>query len=281
MRCGRLTPHLVVARRCAYLGVMETRINDKMAASVPATVPPDPTLEIMRLAQRHARAMGPVMSLVTKLGGTIEKQMTHLPPAFRQKVEKLTGDALQHALTLADKGRNAPDFGPRAAPALAAMTGAVGGAGGIASSLVELPVTVTVILHSVLRAAEAEGFDTTLPEVRAEALRVLASGGPLDFDDGIDTAFLGARLTLSGSALNKILASVVPGFATALSQKLAAQAVPVLGAVAGATLNTVFLMYYRELAHIRFALLRLSIQHGAETVRTAFEAETALLKIAR
>ena len=250
-------------------------------APVPTIITPDPTLEIIALAARYARAMGPVMGLVTKLGGKIEKQMAHLPPSFRKKVESLTGEALQRALELADKGRNAPDFGPRAAPALAALTGAIGGAGGIASSLAELPVTVTVILHAILRAAEAEGFDTSLPEVRAEALRVLAAGGPLDFDDGVDTAFLGARLTLSGPAVHKILASVVPGFATALSQKLAAQAIPVLGAVTGAALNTAFLTYYRELAHIRFALLRLSIQHGAEAVRMAFEAETEQLKIDR
>jgi hypothetical protein len=248
---------------------------------VPATVLPDPTLEIIRLAERHARANGPVMTLVTKLGGSIEKQMAHLPPAFRQRVEKVTGEALKQALKLAQKGRHAPDFGPRAAPVLAALTGAVGGAGGIATSLAELPVTVTVILHAILRAAEAEGFDTSLPEVQAEALRVLASGGPMDFDDGVDTAFLGARLTLSGSAVHKLLASVVPGFATVLSQKLAAQTIPVLGAVTGAALNTAFLTYYRELAHIRFALLRLSMQHGAEPVRKAFEAETSLLKIAK
>ena len=52
----------------------------------------------------------------------------------------------------------------------------------------------------------------------------------------------------------------------------AAQAVPVMGALTGAALNAAFLTYYREIARIRFRLLRLSEVHGAETVLTAFAA---------
>ena len=55
-----------------------------------------------------------------------------------------------------------------------------------------------------------------------------------------------------------------------MTQKMAAQAVPVLGAAAGAALNAAYLRYYRELAAIRFALLRLSERHGAEPVLEAF-----------
>ena len=41
-------------------------------------------------------------------------------------------------------------------------------------------------------------------------------------------------------------------------------------ALAGATLNAAFLRYYREMAEIRFALLRLAEQHGAEPILSAF-----------
>lgn len=252
-----------------------------LAPPLPAVLSPDPGPEIKALAKRSLAANGPLMRLVNRLGGGIEDQMAHLPTGLRSRIESVTEAALLRAVSVAHQGRRAPDLGPRAAPALAALTGAMGGAGGLATALVELPVTVTVILHSILRAAEAEGFDTDLPEVRAEALRVLSSGGPLADDDGVNTSFLGARLTLTGAAVQKILAKVVPKFAAAISQKLAAQTVPVLGAVAGAALNTAFVTYYRELAHIRFALLRLSVLHGAEPVRRAFEAETAALRLTK
>jgi hypothetical protein len=66
-----------------------------------------------------------------------------------------------------------------------------------------------------------------------------------------------------------------------LGQKLAAQAVPVVGAVTGAALNAAFLSYYRELARIRFALLKLSEVHGAEQVLSAFRAAVEPPRITR
>jgi hypothetical protein len=252
-------------------------MDTKAATSLPCVLTPDAGPEIASLAARQLQADGPLMRLLHKFGGKIEGQMAHLPKPVRRQIERVTTDALTRAVTVAGHGRHAPDFGPRAAPALAALTGAVGGAGGIVTALAELPVTITVILHAILRAAEAEGFDTTLPEVRAEALRVLMAGGPLDDDDGINTSFIGARMTLTGPALHKLLAKIVPGFATVLSQKLAAQTVPVLGALTGAALNAAFLTHYRELAHIRFGLLRLTVLHGAEPVRAQFERDLQTL----
>jgi hypothetical protein len=248
---------------------------------VPSEPIPDPGLEIALLAARQRRANGLLMRVINKFGGQIEGQMAHLPQGLRQQIERVTTEALTRAVTVAGHGKHAPDLGPRAAPALAAFTGALGGAGGVLTALAELPVTITVILHAILRAAEAEGFDTNLPEVRAEALRVLLAGGPMDDDDGINTSFISARMALSGPAVHKLLAKIVPKFAAVLSQKLAAQAVPVLGAVTGAGLNAAFLTHYRELAHIRFALLRLTVLHGAEPVRMAFEKELRALTIAK
>jgi hypothetical protein len=251
------------------------------SAALPVPLAPDPSVEIRALAARHLRGIGPVMGLLQKFGGKLEDQLAHLPQSVRDRIDRVTETALRQSLALARHGSRAPDLGPRAAPALVAATGAAGGAGGLGTAMLELPVTVTLILHAILRAAEAEGFDTSLPEVQAEALRVLTSGGPLAEDDGINSSFFGARLTLTGPALHKLLAKVAPKFAAVLSQKLAAQAVPVLGAVSGAALNAAFLTHYRELAHIRFALLRLATLHGAERVRGEFEAELTRLRLPR
>ena len=254
-------------------------MSDPAPQTLPAPREPDLHAQVRALARRNRRANGPVMNLVNRFGGSVERQLQVLPAAFRDRVEEITRSGLKAALGVAGHGRRAPNLGRGAAPMLAAVTGAAGGMGGLATALAELPVTVTLILSAILRAAEAEGFDTTLPEVQAEALRVLASGGPLEGDDGVNTAFLGARLTINGAALQKVLARVVPKLAGALTQKLAAQTVPVLGAVTGAALNATFLTYYRELAHVRFGLMRLSALHGAEAVRAAFERETEALRL--
>ena len=78
-----------------------------------------------------------------------------------------------------------------------------------------------------------------------------------------------------------LIATVAPRLAAALGQKLAAQAVPVLGAVSGAALNAAFLRYYREVARIRFALMRLAVQHGGAAVAARFAEATAAPRITR
>jgi hypothetical protein len=238
---------------------------------------PIPTLEgeIADLSRRYRRANGPVISLVNRMGGGLEKQLAQLPVALRARVGQVTETALVQAWTLADRSaKHIPDPGRRGTLAAAMVTGAAGGAGGIATSLAELPVTVTMILHAIRAEAVAAGHDPSDAAIRAECLRVFAAGSPLAEDDGIDAAFLSARLTMTGPALQALIASVAPKLATALTQKLAAQAVPILGAVSGAALNAAYLSYYREIASIRFALLRLGFVHGETSVLEAFRIAT-------
>lgn len=253
-------------------------ISDTSAVVLP---PGDLSPEIRDLAARHKRANGPVISLVNRLGGTLERQMALVPDGVRLQIERVVAQALSAAMSVAGQGDRLPDTGTRG-PLLAAMaTGAAGGAGGLPTAIAELPVTVTVILHAIRQAARAEGFDPDDPAIRAECIRVFGAGSPLAEDDGINTSFVSARLTLTGPAVQKVIASVAPKLATALGQKLAAQAVPVLGAVTGAALNAAFLSYFSEVARIRFALLRLSQTHGAEQVLADFRSALADPRLTR
>ena len=238
---------------------------------LPALYTPDPStdpgVEIASLALRYRRANGPVMRLVTRLGGSLESQMALIPAPLREQIERAVARALETSYGLAGR---APDMGERG-PMMAVMaSGAAGGAGGIATSVAELPVTVTLILNAIRAAAVEAGLNPEEPWVQAECLRVFGAGSPLASDDGINTSFLTARLTITGAAVQNLIATVAPKLAAVLGQKLAAQAVPVLGAVTGAALNASFLSYYREVARIRFSLLRLSEVHGAELVLEAF-----------
>ncbi len=226
--------------------------------------------QIAALAQRYRRANGPVVALLNRFGGQIEHALATLPPSVRSRIETVTTQALNRAFSLAILGRHAPALGARASQTLAMLTGAAGGIGGLPTSLAEIPVTITVFLHVIARAAEAEGFDPNAPEIRAECLRVLSAGSPLASDDGVNTAFLSARLTLTGPAVSGLVATVAPALAAILTRKLAAQMVPLLGALTGAALNAAYLSYYKDLAEIRFALLRLGALHGAERVVADF-----------
>ena len=239
-----------------------------MDQTLPADIIPDPTNEIVELARRYRRANGPIMRLVNRVGNTLESQLAVVPEKYRGHIERATAQALDTAYTLAGR---APDLGDRGPMAAVLASGAVGGAGGLATSLAELPVTVTVMLNAIRAEARDAGLNPNEPWVRDECLRVFGAGGPLTSDDGVNTSFLTARLSITGSAVQNIITAVAPKLAAVLGQKLAAQAVPVIGAISGAALNAAFLTYYCEIARIRFALLRLAETHGAEPVLDAFK----------
>ena len=247
--------------------------------NLPALAPPPMDAEIAALAQAYRRANGPVMSLVNRLGGSVEGQLSLLPTNLRAQIDRVTEGALRAAHGAARLGAHAPDTGPRGTLAAVMVTGAAGGLGGLPSAIAELPVTITLLLHAIRREAVRAGLDPDTPPIRAACLQVFAAGSPLAADDGLNTAFLSARLTLTGPALQKIIATIAPRLAAAMGQKLMAQAVPVLGAVSGAALNAAYLRYYREMARIRFALLLLAEKHGPEPVLTAFRAASTPPKV--
>lgn len=97
-----------------------------------------------------------------------------------------------------------------------------------------------------------------------DCVQVFAAAGPLSEDDGIDTSFLSMRLGLTGATVQSLLTRVAPRLATVLGQKLAAQTVPVLGAVVGAAINYAFTSYYQDMARIHFGLRKLSDQLGED-----------------
>ena len=153
-----------------------------------------------------------------------------------------------------------------------------------------LVVTVTESSGSAsnLTVSLSTGATASQSSPGAQAITATPSGGTpgytyawtAKYQDGRSANSLISNAAIANPTLTttayaqRVIATVAPKLATALGQKLAAQAVPVLGAVAGAGLNAAFLRYYREMAEIRFALLRLAEQHGAEEILTAFAKAT-------
>lgn len=154
----------------------------------------------------------------------------------------------------------------------------MGGLGGLPTALVELPVATTVIFRAVQNVAKDYGEDPRDEKTRAQCLLVFGQGGPGAADDGIDTSFIGARLGLSGAAINSLISNIAPRFATVLGQKLGTQAVPVLGAAAGAGTNFTFIKYYTDVAHVHFGLNKLAKTYGEEAVSAAYAKALAGLR---
>lgn len=234
--------------------------------------------EVAALALRQRKAASVLMKGIIFVGGQVEDGLKHLPKGVRTQIEAAARSALMRSYDMAARSRGAGALGfvtrrvstDRAHRVLAAITGAAGGLGGLPTALAELPIATTVIFRAVQGVAAASGEDPLSEDTRRECLRVFGAGGPTEKDDGINTSFIGARLSLSGAALNRLIGQITPRFAAVLSQKLATQAVPVLGAAAGAGTNYAFVGYYVEMAHVHFGLRRLSREHGETAVLDLF-----------
>lgn len=182
--------------------------------------------------------------------------------------------------------------------ALAAVTGAVGGAFGVATLAVELPVSTTLMLRSIAEIAREEGEDVETPEGALACVQVFALGGRPG-QNLSESGYFAVRAALAktmaeaaryaGSktlldqgapALMRFTAQIAARFGLVVSQKVAAQAVPVLGAVGGATVNTAFMNHFQTMARGHFTVRRLERAYGREPVREAYEREKAALGVA-
>jgi len=220
----------------------------------------DVEAQLDQLAKRYKAASGMGMNVLNLIGGQADNLIDRLPSPVRRNLEAATVRALTQAMKAAHTSRGmVPDQASWLNTAVSAAMGAVGGVGGLPTALAELPVTTTLLLRVIQGVAVEHGFDPAAENVQFDCVQVFSAAGPLSGDDGADLGFLSARLALSGPAVKSLIAKVAPKLAVVLGQKLAAQTVPVLGAVAGAATNYAYTSYYQEIAHVHFGLRKLAI----------------------
>ncbi len=251
----------------------------------PTPLTEDDRARIRALADRQRRANGLLMRAINFVGGQVEDTLKFLPKSARAQIDGAARAALTQSYAVAARSRGGV-MGQavntdRMHKIMATLSGAIGGFGGLPTALAELPVATTMIFRAVQGVAAQYGEDPNTPETRLQALAVFGAGGDGVEDSGIDTSFIGARLGLSGAAVQTLIARVAPRFATVLTQKLATQAVPILGAAAGAGTNYAFTQYYVEMAHVHFGLRQLARTHGEAAVLDEFHARLIPSQVTR
>jgi hypothetical protein len=173
--------------------------------------------------------------------------------------------------------------------ALVAASGAIGGAFGLVSLPVELPVSTTLILRSIAEIARSEGENLDDPEAALACLEVFALGGQTGSSDLVEGGYFALRGFLAKSisqaarhiavrgvggetapVLLRFLSQIAARFGLVVSQKIAAQAIPLIGAVGGAAVNLAFAQHFQALARGHFVVRRLERAYGQTRVRAAY-----------
>lgn len=234
-----------------------------------------------------------VAKLSDLIGEPIEKVVSGLPAKASQKVDEVVHSALVSLMNLA--GSTLGDGRVKPASTIthklaATVSGAIGGAFGLAALSVELPITTSIILRSIADIARSEGEDLGAIETRLACIEVFALGGAAETDDASETGYYAVRAGLSKLApqaaeqlarsgvaqkgadfVARFVAKISPRFSAILGEKLAAQAAPILGAVGGGTINYLFLDHFQNMARGHFIVRRLERKHGAEAVKNEYE----------
>jgi len=85
----------------------------------------------------------------------------------------------------------------------------------------------------------------------------------------------------SAPVINRLVSEVAARFGLVVSERVAASAIPVVGALGGAAVNVVFMNYFQELARGHFAVRRLERLYGADMVQGEYErlAQAAMPKL--
>ncbi|WP_462321508.1 EcsC family protein [Halochromatium sp.] len=217
-----------------------------------------------------------------------------LPRDWRKRIDRGVEASMLQAFNLAllSLGER-PDARPGDASTLshkmmAASAGAVGGFFGPLSTLAELPITTTLMMRSIADIAVSEGERLREnPDARLACVQVFALGGRTRDDEDAEVGYYGMRITLGLHFENVIeyvgksdgphiptiinlVRAIAARFGVVVSDKFAAQMVPIAGAMSGAALNLIFMQHYQHVARGHFIVRRLERQYGAERVRDAY-----------
>jgi hypothetical protein len=156
--------------------------------------------------------------------------------------------------------------------------------------VIELPVSTTIMLRSIADIARHEGESLNDNATRLACLEVFALGGKQKSDDSTESGYFVVRSALARSiseaaqfaatksltgegspAVVRFIINVARRFSIQVTEKAAAQAIPVIGAAGGALINTLFMDHFQDMARGHFIVRRLENLYGKEIIKDSYE----------
>ncbi len=246
----------------------------------------------LRVAKARLEYPSLTAKLANMVGGPLEAGFKLLPKNWNQKVGEATHSALLKGLEFSvrtlGKGdaRKSQDWLHKV---LVIGSGVAGGAAGPASLFFELPFSTCVMLRSIADIARSEGHSVSQLDVQLACLAVLALGGKSSKDDAADAGYWMVRGALAREVseaashlarkgliergappIVRLLTIIASRFSTVVTEQAAAKAVPILGALSGATINYLFMNHFQEMARGHFVVKRLEKRYGPELVEKVY-----------
>ena len=231
--------------------------------------------------------------LMNLIGYPIEGFIKILPAWVRWVIEKQAtralGTAFHVAMSSLDRKGQGRPF-PWIHRVMVLASGAVGGFFGLPGLILELPISTTLMLRSIAAIARGEGEDLSSTDTRLACLTVFALGGRSKGDNAAETAYYAVRAaltrTLSEAAeflaergiaeegapvVIRAITNLASRFGVVITDKVAAEMVPILGALGGASINLLFISHFQAAASGHFIVRRLERKYGGEFLKREYE----------
>lgn len=243
-------------------------------------------------AKRLLENPGLAVKITNLVGKPIEKGFDLLPDSWSQRIGVATKDALLFAMNgaLLTMDSRFGEAHPRWHKVAAALSGAAGGAFGLPALIAELLLSTTIMCRSIADIARANGESLDSVSTRLACIEVFALGGASRLDAAAEIGYFAVRSSLGRAvseaaeylashtladegapALVRLITLIAARFQLQVSQKTAAQIVPIIGAAGGAVINLLFIDHFQDMSRGHFTVRCLERQYGSEAVRRVYE----------
>jgi len=169
-------------------------------------------------------------------------------------------------------------------------SGGTGGFFGLPGLAIELPLTTVIMLRSIADTARSEGENIGNIDAKLACVEVFALGGSKRIDDASETGYYAVRIALTRAlteagefiaekgfveegapVIVRLIARIASRFGVVVSEKAAAESVPIVGAAGGAAINLLFMNHFQSMARGHFIVRSLERHWGEEVVKKEYE----------
>jgi hypothetical protein len=247
--------------------------------------------QALRQAILHLEDQSFASQLADYAGRPIDRMMRLMPKVASRHINKAVENAVLNCLNVAITSIEPQSKAPperRASTLLAGLSGGVSGFFGLVALPIELPLTTTLMLRAIADIARHHGEDLATLEARLACVEVFALGSPKS-GRRADFGYYATRTLLSRLAANastmliersaanlsapvtgSLVTEIAARFSLVVSERSAASALPVLGALGGATVNVLFMNHFQRVATGHFAIRGLERRYGSAVVRRLY-----------
>ena len=258
-------------------------------------------LALIKKSKKNLDEVSFLMRALNSIGTPIDSGLELLPEKYQGKISSTIQKALQLSvkanLKTLDKEKQFTPSSNITYKVVTGLSGATGGFFGVAGFTADLLLSTKFMMRSIMDIARSQGEDIHDINTQLSCLQVFALGGNSDQDDELDTSYYATRAALhttmnqtsayiaengtkkiieslasqTAAPIAKLINQVAARFSVQVTEKFAAQAIPVIGAAAGASINILFITHFQKIATAHFTLRRLERKYSKYLIQQTYQ----------